>query len=114
MSVVGRTSWRRRDGRGGFFQTFDLLEEAAAAAPDHRSSGTLEQAARLRLKPVQSRRMNTAPRPLSFPGWPVRLAGADHRLQSGLQILRVRRGIFVQNHQVDRQLLHPPVFVGAE
>ena len=22
--------------------------------------------------------------------------------------------MFVQNHQIDRQLLHPPVFVGAE
>ena len=106
-------SWRRRDGRGGFFQTFDLLEEAAAAVPDHRSSGALEQAARLgRNQFVAKDEHRSAP--TFFPGWPVRLAGPNHRLQSGLQILRVGRGIFVQNHQVDRQLLHPPVFVGAE
>ena len=44
----------------------------------------------------------------------ARLAGPDLGLQSGLEILSVGRGLFVQDHEIDRQLLHPPVFVGAE
>ena len=44
----------------------------------------------------------------------ARLAGAELRLQRGLEILRVGWGLFVQNHEIDCQLLHPPVFVGAQ
>ena len=105
-------SWRRRDGRGGgFFQPFDLLEEAATAVPDHGSSGALEQAARLRRDQFVSKDEHRSA-PTFFPGRLLRLAGPNHRLQGDLQILSVGGGIFVQNHQVDRQLLHPPVFDG--
>ena len=34
--------------------------------------------------------------------------------QSILEVLRVGRRLFVQDHEIHRQLLHPPVFVGAE
>ena len=43
-----------------------------------------------------------------------RLARPDQRLQQCLQILHIGRRPLVQDHQIDRKLLHPPVFVGAE
>ncbi len=43
-----------------------------------------------------------------------RLARPDQRLQQCLQILNIGRGPLVQDHQIDRKPLQPPVLVGAE
>src|SRR5437899_2477412 len=43
-----------------------------------------------------------------------RLARAEQRLQQRLQILNVRWRALVQDDQIDRELLHPPVLVRAE
>src|SRR4051812_48493101 len=38
----------------------------------------------------------------------------NQSLERGLEILRVGRGPFIQDYQIDSQLLHPPIFVGEE
>ena len=43
-----------------------------------------------------------------------RLAGSDQRLEEDLEILHVRRRALVQDHEIDRELLQPPVFVGPQ
>ena len=43
-----------------------------------------------------------------------RLARPDKRLQGRLELLRVRVSLLVDNDEVDRQSLHPPVLMGAE
>ena len=57
--------------------------------------------------------MNTFPRAPSASGYGRALVRPNQSLQSGLQILIVGRGLFVQNHEIDGQLLHPPIFVGT-
>jgi len=44
----------------------------------------------------------------------ARLAGPELGLQRSLEILSVGWGLFVQDHEIHCQLLHPPVFVGAK
>ena len=44
----------------------------------------------------------------------ARLAAPELGLQKGLEILSVGRGLFIQDHEIHCQLLHPPVFVGAK
>ena len=43
-----------------------------------------------------------------------RLVRPNQRLQRGLQILSVGRRPLVQNHQIDGEAFHPPIFVGAQ
>ena len=93
--------------------TFDLLGQGAAAAQEHGAGGGLEQCAILGRNEIASENKHAAERflPLVLQ---ARLAGPDLGLQSALEILSVGWGLFVQDHEIDRQLLHPPVFVGAE
>ncbi len=58
--------------------------------------------------------MKTEPRALSAAICPRGLARALQRLQGNLQVLHIRRRALVQDHQVDRELLHPPVFVSLQ
>src|SRR5712691_11892220 len=43
-----------------------------------------------------------------------RLAPTEERLEQRLQILNVGRRALIEDHQIDRELLHPPVLVRAE
>ena len=61
-----------------------------------------------------ARRTNTAPARVARRRGSSRLAGPDHRLQGGLQILRVGRGCSFRITRSTGKLLHPPVFVGAQ
>ena len=58
--------------------------------------------------------MNTAPRTAVPRGRQPRLRCPPRRLQGLLQILRVGRRVLVDDHEIHRQLFHPPVFMGAQ
>ena len=104
-------------GAGGgplhFLQASQLLEEAPAAAEEYRSCGTFEQAPRFNRDQVRSQNEQGSAR-FRPSRRPSRLGGSHLRLQGRLQILSVRRGVFVQNHEIHRQLLHPPILMRAE
>ena len=108
-----RHASRRRGGGLRFLHTFELLGEAAAAAEKHRSCRGLEQGTHLDRNQVRAQDEHGSPCAFSLRARP-RLARPHQCLQGGLEILSVGRGPFVQDHEIDGQLLHPPVFVGAE
>ena len=93
--------------------TFHLLSQGAAAAQEHSPGGSLEQCAILGRNEISSENKHAAERflPLLLQ---ARLAGPDLGLQSILEVLRVGRRLFVQDHEIHRQLFHPPVFVRAK
>ena len=43
-----------------------------------------------------------------------RLVHPHQRVERGLQVLDIGRGALVENHQIDRQLFQPPIFVRAQ
>ena len=55
----------------------------------------------------------------NFPGGQVRiaagsgLAAANQTLERNLKILHIGCGFFIQDHNVYRQALHAPIFMGA-
>jgi hypothetical protein len=44
----------------------------------------------------------------------ARPRGADGAVDGNLQVLHIRRGPVVQHHQINRMLMHLPVFMGAD
>jgi hypothetical protein len=102
---------RRRRGRGpGGLQTVQLLRERALSADQNRPGGGLEQGPGLHRDLMGAQDEDGAARP-AFPDVRPRLAHADHGFQANLKILRIGGRPLVQDDEVDRQLLQPPIFV---
>src|SRR4029434_4381073 len=90
--------------------TYDLLGQGPAAAQEHSTRGGLEQGATLSRDEISAQNKHAAGR--FMPLMPqARLAGPELGLQSGLEILSVGWGLFVQDQDINSQMLHPPVFV---
>ena len=88
---------------------------ACRAAPTSTTRATdCEQRARLRRQSGRRAARRRCPRRRSPVGRGRDWLGAHQRLQRDLQILHIGRRALVQDHQIDGQLLHPPVFVGAQ
>ncbi len=79
----------------------------------HRPGRALQQVAHLGRDQVGAQDEDRALRAFSRRFRPRRI-GPQQRLESDLKILRVRRGPFIQDHEIDGQKLHPPILVGEE
>ncbi len=117
-----RNRWRRaRQGgprgrsrrRQGIGETFDLFGETATAAEEDDAGSGLQQAQRFRRGEVGTQDEDASARAAR---WRLRLriACADQGLETGLQILDVGGRLLVQDHEIDGQLLHPPIFMSAQ
>jgi hypothetical protein len=120
---------RRRDGgrsrRGGGLSVLnerrhvgslragELLGQRAAPTGQHHSRYRLEHVA-LRSRHAVGTHEIHASLGSGFVVRARRLAHADEGHQRCLEIFRVGRRTFVQNHQIDGEQLHPPVLVRAE
>ena len=71
------------------------------------------RASRLRRDEIGAQHEHGAARDVRS-GLRPRLAGPDQRLQGDLKVLDVGDGPFVQDHEIDGELLHAPVLVGAQ
>ena len=93
-----------------FRHTVELIGERAALPNQNDPRHRREQRAGLRRQQVGPQHEDAAA-PALHAVRPGRLARAHQRLQRVLQILHIGRRALVQDHQIDRELLHPPVFV---
>jgi len=83
------------------------------AARQHRSGGGLEHVTLGRGEAIRPQDEHTPVRAVLF-GRPARLTRSNQSLQQDLQVLDIRWRSIVQDHEIDGQLLHAPVLVGAE
>ena len=97
-------------GLCGFRHAVELIGEWPALPDQDNPRDRCEQRAGFRRNQVGSQHEDTA-LPLRLTDRRPRLACPHQGLERDLQILDVRRRALVQNHEIDRQLLHPPVFV---
>src|SRR5665811_1894436 len=105
-----RRQTRRFGGRCYFLQTFDLLSEASTPAYNHHARHRLKQVSHLGRQQVGAQQEHRPMAALRH----SRQVYANDRLQSGLQILDIRGASLVDDHQVHRELLHPPVGMRAD
>ena len=108
-----RASGRRGAGRLEIARAIDLFGEGAAVAMQHGARGSLKQIANFRRNQIGAQHEHGAARVVACdPGH--RLVHAHQRIERGLQILHIGRGPLVQNHQIDRKLFQPPIFMRAQ
>ena len=104
------------DGAGDLrraLEADDLVGQAAPAAQQDGPRRGLQQRPVLGGDPVAAQDVDAAATSVAL-GREDRLAGPDERLERVLQVLRVRRAVLVEDHEVDVEELQPPVLVGAE
>ena len=81
----------------------------AAASSDHDDAGDRQQqGARRGRDQIGAEHENVSRRALVAELWP-RLTRPHERFQSGLKILNIRYGALIEDHQIHRQTLHPPI-----
>jgi hypothetical protein len=97
----------RRVGVGG---AIELIGKAAVLGCEHDARRRDQQRTRLRGDEVGPENEHMARLSLDSRRRP-RLAGADQGLDRHLEILHIRRPALVQDHEIDGELLHSPVFV---
>src|SRR6266542_2882980 len=108
-----RPPWLSERSRVRPLRARHLVCQRPAPARQHRPRNGLEHVTLRRRHTVRSQDVHLPVRPLSIME-SRRLARAEQRLQQRLQILNVRWRALVQDDQIDRELLHPPVLVRAE
>ena len=108
-----RQASRRRGRCLGSRHSTDLLAEAPAITNEHRSGGGLEQVAHLDQDQVGAQDEDGSLHNF-FRRFGPRLMRLNQRLEADLKILGVGRDFFIQNHEINGQLLHSPILVGEE
>src|SRR6266508_4371436 len=108
-----RPPWLSERSRVRPLRARHLVGQRPAPARQHRPRNGLEHVTLRRRHTVRSQDVHLPVRPLSIME-SRRLARAEQCLQQRLQILNVRWRALVQDDQIDRELLHPPVLVRAE
>jgi hypothetical protein len=91
----------------------ELLREAAAPGHEHRARRGLQQVSGLGRDLIGAQDEHAAEHRVRR-RTPPRLARANERVERVLQLLEVRARAFVQDHQVDREVLRAPVLVRAD
>ena len=97
----------------GPLRACDLFGERASPARQHRARRGHEHVTLRGRDAIRADDVHVPQRLVSLLG-AHRLARPKQRLQQRLQILDVGRRALVQDDQVDREPLHPPVLVGAQ
>ena len=108
-----RTSRKSRCGGRYRLHALHLFGEAAAFARQLDARHGPQQRARFRRDEVGAQHEHFATRVRAGDAR-AREAGAHRRLDGHLQILDIRSAAFVEDHQVHRQALDSPVFVGLQ
>src|SRR5271170_8042825 len=115
---VWRFSAARRARQGTLhwlriLRTHDLFGERATTAQEHRARHGLQLRARLRCEEIAAQQ-EYFPAHSTGVRRKTQLAATYQRFQRILQLLHVGCGFLVDDDDVCRQLLHPPVFVRAQ
>ena len=106
-----RPAWWRYDPR--LREMIELFRQAASAAQQHGARDRLQQGTGLRCNQISSQDKHRALN-RSTGNRRSQLVGAHQGFQRDLQVLHIRSRLFVDDDQVNRHLLHPPVFVGLQ
>ena len=102
-----------RGGRPDIAGAFDLVGQRSVIAIKHRAGACVKQALNFRRNDVGAQREHRPARIVAHdPGH--RLVHPHQRLERNLKVLNTGRGALVQNHEIDRQSLQPPVFVCSQ
>jgi hypothetical protein len=110
--IFSRPRWTGNNpGSGvGALRTKDLLRQSSVSAEQDGTSHTLQQRALLLGNQVSAQKKNVAAMVTRFRRETL-AAGANQFVELALQVLIIRRRLFVQNYHINRQLLQTPVFV---
>ena len=104
---------RRRRCRARIPNAVELVRQAAAASGQHHPGHGRKQGAGLARDQIGAQHEDRAARPVRADPQ-AGLAGPHHGLERGLKVLNIGRRPFVQDHQIDGELFHPPIFMGAQ
>ena len=111
--ALAQRSRRRRCRSVRALRPSDLLGQCAPPAEQHHPRDSLQQRTVLHRDQVCPQEDNLAAYAAGVRGKP-QLAAAHERFQGALQLLSIRRRLFIHDDHVGGQLLHTPVFMRAE